>query len=599
MLSGDGKHSISLVEILSVVCIWIAAFLVGTIAIHLPGVYYDAVYPDYIAAVGAFPGVDNFTQITRHVGLPLLGNFYHGTMTAGVQYIILKCVGHAGRLTLRVVNLSYFAAAGSLVYFLCRKISKSNIIPLAGTLLCVTAPNVLALPRTQYYIMLPGCIFLFCSFYTLYTNTDKEGGFGPKAALLAGVFQGLAFYGYFTYLFFAPASVILIFFFSKGTKIQKIKTEFFFLWGILIGSIGYFAGYYDSVLTNLLGEAALTKILLGCGILCMLIYLAIPVYLLRRHENDEFGRKAMRVFLTANVIVLLLSCAVGVVIPFLYRDRMQSIVNLLVLSQTRYEGNRFLVFWQMMYMLVSGKSAQDVMFGEISDGLFGGYFYLGIAMTAVTAAAVVLSKKKGEKDPLLKYIGAGYLYLAVYYIFTLPISVGMQPQHFVATYFLLFLIIILDMVYVGRHMAKPAGIIPGLIVLVFGISLNISNDMAFLDILNRTEGRGKFSSALDKFAEEACLDEEKDHKIYVFPQWGFNANFIYLTENSCMTVRDADIDYDMLQEKLESGYTLVIAAFDKQEISKITENLEAGSWEWQEMESKEGDYVFACCTIAG
>lgn len=190
------------------------------------------------------------------------------------------------------------------------------------------------------------------------------------------------------------------------------------------------------------------------------------------------------------------------------------------------------------------------------------------------------------------------MYLIAYYIFTLPISLGMQPQHFVAAYFLLFFVIILDVVYVGRHMPKWVNITMGLLVLVIGVCLNIENDIAFLRVLYRTEGRGNYSSALDLFAKEAYLDQDKENKIYVFPQWGFNANFIYLTGNTCMTIRDEDIEFEMLQERLESGYTLIISAFEKQEIDNIVEKLEAEMLEWKEVESKEGDYVFTYVTVS-
>lgn len=305
----------------------------------------------------------------------------------------------------------------------------------------------------------------------------------------------------------------------------------------------------------------------------------------------------MRVFLIVNVILIFLACAVCAIIPLLYKKSMQSVLSLLVRSQTRNEGNRFLVFWDMMYMLVSSKSAQNLIFGETLNGLFGAFFYLAILMTAAVTVIAVCAKRRGEKDLLLKYIGTGYLYLASYYIFTLPISVGMQPQHFVAAYFLLFLIIILDTVYLGKHMVRWINIPMGLAVLMIGIYLNITNDMAFLMLLDQTEGRGKFSSSLDKLAEEARWDEEKANKIYVFPQWGFYANFVYLTENSCMAIRDADINYEILQEKLNLGYILVIAAFEKQEIDNIVEKLQFESCEWQEVKSKEGDYVFTCVTI--
>lgn len=592
------KKNIVILWILPIVCIWTFVFSVGAAAIYLPGVYYDAAYPDYLAAIGAFPGVDNFTQITKHIGLPLLGNYYHGTITAGVQYIILKCFGHANQLTLRLANLTYFAAAGSLVYAIGYRISKSVVIPLIGVLLCVTAPNVLLIPRTQYFIMLPGCIFFLCSFLLLCTDADKADGIRPKIILIAGVLQGLAFYGYFTYLFFAPASIILIGAFSKGTLRQKINKEIVYLWGILIGSIGYFIGYYDSLLTNLFGKSTLTYALLCGGIICMIIYLAMPIFLVWRHGNSEELGIGMKIFVSVSAAAVLAACLAGGIVLFLYKDKFQSAFNLLAFSQERNTGNRFLAFWQMMYMLISGESAKNLMFGEILNGRYGIYFYLGIFLSVVTAVMAVLNKKKDKgTNSVLKYISAGYLYLVVYYIFTLPIALGMQPQHFVGVYFLLFVLLILDAVYIGRHISKWLKISAGLVIVVIGVCFNVVNDMAILQLLEQTEGRGRYSAALDEFAEEAYLDEEKENKIYVFPQWGFYANFVYLTENTCTAVRDADIEYEMLRERLESGDTIVIAAFDKESIEDVVQNLGLVSCEWYDMKSKEGDYVFSYVTV--
>lgn len=592
------KKNIAMQWLLPIVCIWAAVFSVGAIALYLPGIYYDAVYPDYLAAIGAFPGIDNFTQITKHTGLPLLGNYYHGTMTAGVQYIILKCFGHANQLTLRLTNLAYFAAAGSLVYAIGYKIGKTVVVPLIGALLCVTASNVLLIPRTQYFIMLPGCIFFLCSFLLLCTDADIADGIRPKKILIAGVLQGLAFYGYFTYLFFTPASIILIGVFFKGTLRQKIKREIVFLWGILIGSIGYFIGYYDSLITNIFGKSILTHVLLWGGIVCVVIYLSIPIYLVWRHGDSEELGIGMKIFVGVSVAAVLAACLAGGIVLFLYRDKFQSAFNLLAFSQERTTGNRFLTFWRMLYMLVSGESAQDLMFGELLDEGFGIYFYLGIVMSAATAVAAILDKKKDKvEDCALKYIGAGYLYLAVYYVFTLPIAPGMQPQHFVVVYFLVFVLTILDTLYIGRHMPKLLNITAGVIIVVVGVSFNIVNDMTILRMLEQTEGRGRYSAALDEFAREAYLDEEKENKVYVFPQWGVYANFVYLTENTCEAVRDTDIEYKMLRDRLESGDTIVIAAFDKESIEDVVENLEPAFYEWHDMESKEGDYVFSYITV--
>lgn len=214
-------------------------------------------------------------------------------------------------MTLRIPNLIYFAAVGNLVYLLCRRVSKSNIITLIGILLCVTTPNVLTFPRTQYYIMLPGCVFFFGSLFLLCIEINRVEVFRPKVFLISRVLQGLAFYGYFSYLFFAPASIILIGICVKGTWMQKIKSEMIYIWGIIIGSIGYFAGYYDSFLTNLLGEIPLTNILLWSGILCMFFYLVVPVFLFWKHGNDFVSKKSMRIFITVSMIILFTACMAG------------------------------------------------------------------------------------------------------------------------------------------------------------------------------------------------------------------------------------------------------------------------------------------------
>lgn len=62
--------------ILPVVCIWITTFLVGTITLYLPGVYFDAVYPDYLAAIGAFPGGGGqFYTNYKTCGFAIAGEF--------------------------------------------------------------------------------------------------------------------------------------------------------------------------------------------------------------------------------------------------------------------------------------------------------------------------------------------------------------------------------------------------------------------------------------------------------------------------------------------------------------------------------------------
>jgi hypothetical protein len=279
-------------------CILAATFAIGTLCIELPGVYFDAVYPDYLAAVGAFPGVDNFTQITKHVGLPLLGNFYHGTLTAAVQYVVLKIAGRASVWTLRVVNLSYVAILGIIIFMIGKNIYQQKVIPLCTALICVTSQGVLAITRTQYYIMLPGCIFFLLSVVCLNKGMEsfEDGRRADKDILLAGVLQGLAFYAYFIFLFLAPASVVLLILNWKKNR-QRLRYAVIYLYGILIGSILYFAGYFDSAVTNFLGYSTRTLVILTAGVLLLLIVFLIPVIGMLVPAFAKYQRTILKIYI--------------------------------------------------------------------------------------------------------------------------------------------------------------------------------------------------------------------------------------------------------------------------------------------------------------
>lgn len=568
-------------------------YIVGTREIQLPGLYYDAVYPDYLAAIGAFPGkTDNFTQITRHNGLPLLGNFYHGTMTAAIQWIVLKIVGYASVETLRLVNLGYIALLGCIVYMMGRRTIKNNIVPAFMAILCVTSQNILTISRTQYYIMLPGCICFMLSVTFLVSGIHEKDKRKIRNLFMSGIFQGLAFYGYFSFLFLALGSVFILIWKEKGIRIRSMAA---YLWGIPCGSIFYFLGYYDSLVTNLFGESVPAKIILILGAVIILVVLGIPGYAMLISEKSKIRKAVIRIY---TVGICLGAAGGGVAVGSLLilgkMEKFQSLFSLLTTIQTRNEGNRLFIFWKLLYQLLTNERGQIIIFQE-SFRIQKLYIILFcIAGMTVIGLALYDRKKKmgGAYTLLLEYIGVGYLYLAGFYVGTLPLITGMQPQHFVVVYFGMFLLLALEVGYIIRHIPKAAGCVVIALISVMGITANIYDINRVTDMLTRTEGRGKYNAALNEFAEEAYEDLEKTEKIYVFPEWGFNANFIYLTQNSCQTIRDAEIDVEELQGLLDQGYTLVIAAFQKESVNSLSGQLKFEQKKEKEWDSIEGLPVF-------
>ena len=72
------------------------------------GLYLDSVNPDYLAVQLLHPNNINPNMLLPHVGVPLLGQLYHGTVTMFVQYIALLFVRQPSITLLRVLNAFIF-----------------------------------------------------------------------------------------------------------------------------------------------------------------------------------------------------------------------------------------------------------------------------------------------------------------------------------------------------------------------------------------------------------------------------------------------------------------------------------------------------------
>ena len=98
----------------------ILAFFQVFRCIEYPGLYYDAVNPDYMAVQLLYPQVENPLWIVPHTGLPLLGQLYHGTFTAWVQALVIGLTGNASLWTIRTVNMAYIVG----ICWFCYRVGK-------------------------------------------------------------------------------------------------------------------------------------------------------------------------------------------------------------------------------------------------------------------------------------------------------------------------------------------------------------------------------------------------------------------------------------------------------------------------------------------
>lgn len=186
----------------------LGAFL-GLVLVHsdLPGIYMDAVNPDFLAAQWLHRGHNPGAGIPSKI-FPILGSFYHGLQNAYLGLPFFAVTGFSVtslRLEQAVFGLILLAA----LYHLVRRLTGTRALALVAGLGLATELAFTASFRTQFYIVLGGAAWLVVSML-LALPAESGSWLVRRRVFWSGVFFGLASYGYFVLAFFAPAIAILV-----------------------------------------------------------------------------------------------------------------------------------------------------------------------------------------------------------------------------------------------------------------------------------------------------------------------------------------------------------------------------------------------------
>lgn len=220
----------------------------ATRAIELPGVFMDAVNPDYLVvrvftwhrepmAAWVLPG--NHLLGAR---FPVLTSPYHGTQHFWLGLPLFWLLGTTVE-SLRVVHALFGLGVLAALYAL---LASAGVRPWLATLATgalAVDPVFLFAFRTQSYItMSPAAWLLLSLVFLLRAERDSPS---RRAMLACGFFAGLAVQGYFVYAFFLPSIVGGIWLWSRaraGTA-QAWRDLGRFGAGLLVGVAGYVVGY--------------------------------------------------------------------------------------------------------------------------------------------------------------------------------------------------------------------------------------------------------------------------------------------------------------------------------------------------------------------
>jgi hypothetical protein len=231
----------------AVALVWM---VVATWQVTLPGVYMDAVNPDYLVVrllnrhaepIAAWLLDGNYLQGKA----PVLISLYHGSQQVwlGLPFFALFGTTVTGlRLTHAMFALGVLAALHALLV-------RGGVRPwqaaLAGVALAVDPAFSYAF-RTQSYITLAPTAWLFLSLYAMLRATAAAT---PRRWLVAaGIGHGLAIVGYFIYAFYLPAMALALILSRReraGAGMPVSLPAWVLPWagGLFLGAIFYPIGY--------------------------------------------------------------------------------------------------------------------------------------------------------------------------------------------------------------------------------------------------------------------------------------------------------------------------------------------------------------------
>jgi hypothetical protein len=225
----------------------VLAFFGGVVLdIDVPGIYMDAVNPDYLAASILNPGHSVERWVLPGNALfhrfPVLTSLYHGTGTMWLGLPVFAALGTSVE-SLRIAHALFACAILIPATIWLRRSGISNgVIAVIGIALALD-PSFMFAFRTASYITLSPLAALLVSLLLL--DRTRDAANPQRYFLAAGVAYGVALFGYFIYLFYLPAVLIAVLAWPAETAPRVAPPARLRHWtfGVFLGAILYVIGY--------------------------------------------------------------------------------------------------------------------------------------------------------------------------------------------------------------------------------------------------------------------------------------------------------------------------------------------------------------------
>ena len=558
----------NLFDIIVLLSFLFVSFLLCLINYDLPGVYLDAVNPDYLAMQIIRPHAYDIKWVMPFFGIPILGQLYHGTVTMFFQLPFLLILRNGSVLLLHFINSLYGSISCFFLYLLLKKLHVNRFVALGVAAMLILSLSLNTIYRIQYYIKLPGIMFTLIAMFFLFRADEKH----RKNILLTGLFSGLAFYSYFIYIFFVPSFIISITLIRKWEKKELLRNIFLYLVSFLTGSYLYVVGYLNIFLSTLSYSFGLQCFLSLSFFVLGYIFLGYVLYGIMKY--DFSNRKK---FITYFSIVV----SVGVAFIITILINLSGIISAIKAQTDSLSITTNGSFYYRIQLLISytiriigNQEAEQLLFQTEISKYPNVLFYVILSVSAINLVILTFKRDVAFAKSTIVVL----MFIVSFYLCSLVLISRMGNQHFVPILFMLFLLLgvgVDNILYVFRNnnVKKYVGYSLSIILLITCLVFNTINLVSFHKELNRTGGLHYFSSAINDLAYDANKRyNEGEYDIYIFEKWGFIFGFNYLTSNrvECSTY----LNYEAISSIIGADKVIIICCFEESDVDYYINKLD-------------------------
>lgn len=524
----------------------VLVFLVlGLRELGLPGLYMDAVNPDYLGVwvrqpAGEMPAwiyPDN--ALAPGYELPLLNSLYGGATTAYLAAAAFELFG-SGIGTVRLLHVAYGVGLLLLVYRLVEAASGSRVAASVATVLLAVDPSFVYAWRTQYYLQLFPNLFLFGATLLALGLSGRAGRSRRLALAGIGAFAGFAAYGYFVYAMYAVVLlVVVVRRLPAGTRLGGLRD---YSAGFAVGWLPYVFAHLSIVVQG------------GTGFWWQSIAGLQDAYGVADDVGTGLG------------------------------------------SKLTYTVSR-------LATVAGGDQVAGVVLARDAATEAAGIAVLALAVSAVAAGLVLLRRPShAPVDDVAGATGSALSLELVAGLLVAQLAFGallgrpLEPQHYVA---------VLPWLYVGagvggwaicsawartgdlvRWPVRAAGVLAGLLGLLL-----VTGTLALHAELVRTGGRGWYSDAVNRVGVE--LQNLPQDSVAVFPQWGFWMGAAIIEGGDTVLWHEADVSTvpaRIAREPRAPFYAVVLtpAQAEAGAVAALTRETGMGLYEQRDVLDRQG-----------